>query len=131
VKSNGHTYIFDTPQIDWCEAHGNYVELHVNQESYLVRSTITRLEATLTRYDFIRVHRSTLVKSTRVCRMYPAPDGDYILMLRDGTHCASRHRTESASEIALHVSGVCGDRLVSAMGYISPVRAVASMVCDG
>jgi two-component system LytT family response regulator len=71
VKSHGRTYILDASQIEWCEAQGNYVQLHVNQECYRVRTTIARVEAAMPQYDIIRIHRSTLVNLARVHRVHP------------------------------------------------------------
>ena len=47
VKSGGRVYFVRTEEIDWIEAAGNYVKLHVGGEAHLLRETMTAIEAQL------------------------------------------------------------------------------------
>ena len=47
-----------TDEIDWIEAAGNYVRLHVGADSHLFRETMNSVEARLDRRRFFRIHRS-------------------------------------------------------------------------
>jgi two-component system LytT family response regulator len=71
--------------IDWCEAAGNYVRVHVGQQCYLVRDTMSHLESELDPQQFIRIHRSTIVNVDRVQEMQSSFNGEYVVMLRTGT----------------------------------------------
>jgi two-component system LytT family response regulator len=85
VKSGGRTVLLKTGEIDWIEAAGNYVRLHVGRERHLLRETMTALEEKLDPEQFVRVHRSTMVNLERVRELEPFFHGDYVLKLEDGT----------------------------------------------
>jgi two-component system LytT family response regulator len=85
IKSGGRIHVIRTADIDWCEAAGNYVGLHVGAQCHLVRDTMAHLEASLDRRQFVRVHRSAIVNVDRVREMQPSFGGEYVIVLRDGT----------------------------------------------
>jgi two-component system LytT family response regulator len=85
VKSNGRIYFVRTLDIDWCEAAGNYVRLHVGQEVHLVRETMGRLEADLDPSQFVRIHRSAIVKIDQIHELRPSFNGEFVVLLRGGT----------------------------------------------
>jgi hypothetical protein len=53
-------------EIDWIEAQGNYVALHVSGQEKLLRQTMKEIEARLADMAFIRTHRSALVNMRKV-----------------------------------------------------------------
>src|SRR5262249_14106349 len=61
IKSGGKVCFVRTEEIDWIEAAGNYLRLHVGGETHLLRETMSRLEARLDGDQFLRIHRSTIV----------------------------------------------------------------------
>ena len=66
---NGDRAIVVRPEaIDWIGSAGNYVELHVGQESHLLRETLTSLEQRLDPRQFLRIHRHTIVNVEAVCQ---------------------------------------------------------------
>jgi two-component system, LytTR family, response regulator len=85
VKSDGRIRVIRTADIDWCEASGNYVGLHVGAQCHFVRDTMAHLESKLDPSQFIRIHRSTIVNVDRVQEMQPSFSGDYVVILRGGT----------------------------------------------
>jgi len=85
VKSDGEIVCLKPAEIDWAEAAGNYVCLHVGTVTHILRETITALEARLGARQFLRVHRSTLVNVDRIKTLKPSLYGDYSILLRDGT----------------------------------------------
>ena len=68
-------------QIDWVRAAGNYVELRAAGRTIIHRSSISATEQALAGHDFVRIHRSTLVRRDRIARIRPQD-----VVLRDGTH---------------------------------------------
>jgi two-component system, LytTR family, response regulator len=76
-------------EIDWMEAEGNYVRLHVGKKSHLLRETMSRLEARLDPASFLRIHRSTIVNIDRIKEMESLFHGEYVLVLHDGTKLTS------------------------------------------
>lgn len=85
IKSNGRAFFLKTEEIDWIEAEGKYVRLHVGKDSYLVREAISQIEAQLDAKRFLRIHRSTIVNLDRVRELQPWFHNDYRVILRDGT----------------------------------------------
>lgn len=78
--------------VDFFVAEGNYIRLHVGDQSYLVRMTLARLEQHLDASKFVRIHRSTIVNLDRVTEIQPWSAGDYMAVLRDQrTLKVSRH----------------------------------------
>ncbi|QRN95245.1 response regulator transcription factor [Archangium violaceum] len=84
VKTARETLLVRVEDVDWLEAAGNYVTVHVGREEYLVRETLEGLEAQLPTRSFARVHRSTIVNLDRIRSIRPTPGGDHRLVLRDG-----------------------------------------------
>jgi two-component system, LytTR family, response regulator len=85
VKSSGRVFFLRTDEIDWIEAAGNYVRLHLGEESHLFRETMTRMEARLDGRRFGRIHRSRIVNIERVKELQPWFNGEYVVILRNGT----------------------------------------------
>lgn len=84
IKSGGRVVFLRTPEIDWIEARGNYVELHAAGQSYLHRETMARMESTLDPAMFARIHRSTIVNVERIKELHPLFRGDFTVILRSG-----------------------------------------------
>ena len=61
VKSGGRLFFLNTEEIDWIEAAGNYVRIHVAKESHLLRETMNSIDARLDTKIFMRIHRSRIV----------------------------------------------------------------------
>lgn len=55
--------------IDRIEAERDYMRLHVGARSFLLHQTITELERRLDPEQFIRLHRSTIVRRERITRL--------------------------------------------------------------
>lgn len=85
VKTGGQLVFLKTEEVDWIQAEGNYVRLHVGTASHLVRETIQGLEASLDPGRFMRIHRSTIVNLDRVREIQPLVHGEYRVVLTDGT----------------------------------------------
>ena len=85
VKSGGRVFFLRTDDIDWIEAAGNYVRLHLGEESHLFRETMNRMEARLDARRFVRIHRSRIVNTERIRELQPWFNGEYVVILRDGT----------------------------------------------
>jgi two-component system LytT family response regulator len=84
IKSVGRVFFLKTKEIDWIEAAGNYVKLHVGRESHMLRETMNGLESKLDPDKFLRIHRSTLVNIDRIKELHPLFSGDYTVMLQNG-----------------------------------------------
>jgi two-component system LytT family response regulator len=85
VKAHGRVMIVNVAEIDWVEADGDYVSVHVGARSWLLRETIAAAEARLALSGFVRIHRSTLVNIDRVRELLPLSKGEFTVVLRNGT----------------------------------------------
>jgi two-component system, LytTR family, response regulator len=85
VKSGGRLFFLRADEIDWIEASGNYVRLHVGTTSHLLRETMNAIEGRLDPEKFFRIHRSRIVNMERIQEMQPWLNGEYAVVLRTGT----------------------------------------------
>ncbi|MEM1269059.1 MAG: LytTR family DNA-binding domain-containing protein [Bacteroidota bacterium] len=86
VSENGRLVVIRTEEIDWIEAAGDYVVFHVGERTHLLRETMTNLLRRLPTDRFLRIHRSTIVRTDRISRLLPKPNGEHVIVLHDGTH---------------------------------------------
>ncbi len=85
VKSSGRVFFVKVDDIDWIEAEGNYVRLHMGPQSHLLRETMKGMESVLDESQFLRIPRSTIVNADRIRELQPLFHGEYAVILRDGT----------------------------------------------
>jgi len=94
-EKNGIVFV-PVDGIIWFEAADKYVELHTADRTYLARQTIQSLEESLDPKQFVRIHRSTIVRKAFVRGLHPLFHGDYLLRLNNGTELTlSRNFRES------------------------------------
>lgn len=67
------------------QAERDYVRIHVAGAEYLYQETLAALEQRLDPADFIRIHRSTIVRCSEIVRIKPAPFASMIAVLTDGS----------------------------------------------
>jgi two-component system LytT family response regulator len=89
VESGGSFIFLKVGEIDWIEAAGNYLSLHVGKQSYLLRGRISGLEKNLPPGQFFRVHRSTIVNLDRIKEFQPLFKGEGLIVLRDGSRLSA------------------------------------------
>jgi two-component system LytT family response regulator len=85
VKSGGRLFFLRADEIDWVEAAGNYVRLHVGTTSHLLRETMNAIESRLDPEKFFRIHRARIVNMERIQELQPWLNGEYAVLLRTGT----------------------------------------------
>lgn len=88
IKSGGRIFFVKADEIDWVEAVGDYVRLRVGIQSHLLRDTMASMESKLGR-RFLRIHRSSIVNTERIKELHPGFNGEYTIVLRDGTELKS------------------------------------------
>jgi two-component system, LytTR family, response regulator len=85
VKSGGRVFFLRTDELDWIEAAGNYVRLHLGEDSHLFRETMNNMESRLDARRFVRIHRSRIVNTDRIKELQPWFNGEYVVVLQNGT----------------------------------------------
>ncbi|MGM0632923.1 MAG: LytR/AlgR family response regulator transcription factor [Pseudomonadota bacterium] len=85
IRDGSATLFVPVRDIDWIDAAGDYMCVHVKGETHIMRTTMKELESQLDPNMFQRVHRSTIVNLHRVERISSHINGEYHLTLVCGT----------------------------------------------
>ena len=84
LKSNGCVTLLSVAEVDWVEAAGVYVYLHVDSKTHLYRSSVTQLLQRLDPRQFVRIHRSAAVNVARIRELRTRSHGDFTVVLKSG-----------------------------------------------
>jgi two-component system LytT family response regulator len=91
VQTGSRIQIVTAEDVEWVGAAGDYVELHVNGCSFLLRETMTSLEQRLDPEKFIRIHRSRIVRLKGILELRSIENREFTVKLSDGSeHRSSR-----------------------------------------
>jgi two-component system LytT family response regulator len=104
IKSLGSIEVVKVSDLDWIEAEGDYVRLHAQGKSHLLREKISALEAQLDPATFVRIHRSIIVRLDRIATLKPQNNGDHLVFLRDGRKLSLSRTYHDRVFAALHIS---------------------------
>jgi two-component system LytT family response regulator len=90
VRVGERVYYVRTADVDWVEADGNYLRLHTGTgtpqaKAHLIRKPLAALAEELDPAQFARIHRSALVNIDRIRELRALSDGEYQVLLTDGT----------------------------------------------
>ncbi|MBB3227707.1 two-component system LytT family response regulator [Luteibacter sp. Sphag1AF] len=85
VRVGRRDLLINAGDIDWFEASGDYVGLHVGSATHLIRETMLQVEQSLDPERFVRIHRSTIVRIDRIAETQALSNRDCIVRLHDGT----------------------------------------------
>ena len=81
VRDGRETELVTISEIDWVDAAGDYMCLHVGGKTHIMRSTMKELLVKLPETDFVRIHRSTIVNIHRVTSVSSLSKGEFRLQL--------------------------------------------------
>lgn len=96
VKEPGRIRFIEVEHINFITGAGNYAEVHLfNGTCILHRETLTNLETQLDPNQFLRIHRSSLVRITSVCELKPNDNGEYSVILKSGNALTLSRRNKS------------------------------------
>jgi two-component system, LytTR family, response regulator len=84
VRSPGRIVFVDVETVDFMRAAENYVEAHIGRVSHLLHVPMNTLEEALDPEMFLRIHRSTIVNTSRIKEVEPGAHGDYVVTLEGG-----------------------------------------------
>jgi hypothetical protein len=102
VRKLDREFLVAAADIEWLQAAGNYVNLHVRGRDYPLRSTMAAIEGQLDAARFARIHRSYIVNMDQVASIEPLETGDARVHLKDGSvlPCSRRNREQLRARIA-------------------------------
>jgi len=92
IKENGRVTFLNIDEILWISSEGNYVGLHTKGETHLLRETMDAIERKLDSRKFLRLRRSTIVRIEQIKELYPLFNGEFEVVLKNGTRLASSRR---------------------------------------
>ena len=81
----GKVRVVPVEDIRFISAEDTYVKVHTDEEAYLLRERMHVLDDRLPAADFVRIHRSTIVRTDLIEAVLHRSGGDYAVRLRDGT----------------------------------------------
>ena len=84
IKDGSNTVRIEPTRIRWIDAAGDYMCIHTETETHVLRATMRELETQLDPRQFQRVHRSTIVNVSRVQSFRTHINGEYFLVLDSG-----------------------------------------------
>ena len=84
IKDRGVITCVRVADIDYIDAAGDYMCIHVGSETHILRETMKSMEARLDPGVFQRVHRSTIVNLDQVKAVHPHANGECFLTLHSG-----------------------------------------------
>lgn len=102
VKTPKKAFFVKTPDILYFEASGDYVSVCTPEKKHLVHDSLQHLETRLDPQQFIRIHRSTIVAIEAIKEMRPHFNGEYIILLKNGTELKL---SRSYKENLKHING--------------------------
>ncbi len=84
IKDSDTVTLVQETDIDWVDAAGDYMCIHVKGKTHIMRSTMKELLTKLDSSLFKRVHRSTIANLDRIEQVIPHTKGEYFLYLDCG-----------------------------------------------
>ncbi len=101
IRTGGRAVVVPVAEVDWIEAAGDYLRIKAGHTCHLHRGTMKDLERELDPAEFVRIHRSTLVRLAQVQEIQPYFHGDSVVILRDGTRLKLARSCREHLETAL------------------------------
>lgn len=89
VRTQERAFFLKTETIDWIEAAGKQVQLHVGKTTHSLRASMANLEQELDPARFVRISRSAIVNIDRIQEIQPWFQGDHVVILHDRTRLTS------------------------------------------
>lgn len=103
VKENGRIRFLEVEKIDWISSLGNYVEIYSEREKFVLRETMDGIESKLNPSEFVRIRRSKIVRISRIKELQPLFNGEYSVVLFDGTELTSSRRYRQNFDVLLKI----------------------------
>lgn len=84
VKTGAKIHVIPVARISYFEAQDDYVMLYTSEGKHLKQATMKYFEDHLNPEDFVRVHRSYIVRIDQVAQLQPYEKGSYVAILKSG-----------------------------------------------
>ncbi|WP_341501174.1 response regulator [Gallaecimonas sp. GXIMD4217] len=84
IRDGSEVSLVAVADIDWIDAAGDYMCIHAQGVTHIMRKTMKELEAMLDPRQFVRVHRSAIVNRDRITQLINLASADYLIRLDSG-----------------------------------------------
>ena len=85
IKEKGRTDVVAMKDVDYIDVAGHYLCIHVGKAVHLIRGTLVEIEPQLDPAQFVRIHRSAIVRLERIASLTARRNGDCDVFLADGS----------------------------------------------
>lgn len=100
IKDGSEVTRVQVDVIQWIDAAGDYMCVHANDGTHIMRRTMKELEEDLDPKKFVRVHRSAIVNIGYVSKLVSHVSGEYHLVLENGSELkVSRSHRDRVKEM--------------------------------
>ncbi len=101
VKENEKIRFLDVEDINLINSLGNYVEIFTDREKFILRETMSGIEKKLDPKEFVRIRRSAIVRISSIKELQTLFNGEYSVVLLNGTKLTSSRRYRKNFDILL------------------------------
>lgn len=84
VKNRDTIVVLPVHQLNYIEAQDDYVMIYVNGAHYLKQKTLSYYENHLDPKDFLRVHRSYIVRLDQISKIEPYEKSTWVIIMKNG-----------------------------------------------
>ena len=96
IKNGSKSVMVETESIKWIRSDGAYLVLHVDGKKHVIVKSLKNILEQLDPNQFRRIHKSTIVNLKMINALKSRLNGDYDVILKDGTELRlSRNYTKS------------------------------------
>lgn len=85
IKDGSEIQFIKVSNIQWVDAAGDYMCVHAEGKTHIMRITMKQLEGMLNPAMFLRIHRSTIVNADEITTAQTLNNGEYMLTLEGGS----------------------------------------------
>lgn len=85
IKSHNKISVLPVNKIKYIEAQDDYVMIYSSEGKHLKQATMKYFEKNLDSNEFLRIHRSYIVKIDQVSQLEPYAKDSYVARLKDGS----------------------------------------------
>ncbi len=99
IKDKGRLTKINTFDIYFLEAQGNYIQLHLEEKSYMIRETLQNIKNSLEQETFLQIHRSILVNTNYINQVKYSGNNQFEVNLRNNItlHSSRSHKEDIQS----------------------------------
>ena len=96
AEFEGKIVLIKAPDVLWLQSFGNYIRVHSDSTTHLIRSTMKRIQALLDPSLFLRIHRNAIVNLDHVIEFILPATGNMFVKLDNGLSLPLRRSSRAS-----------------------------------